>query len=228
MSKRDTQSAVIYARVSTEEQRHGSIATQIEICRQYCEQKKMDVAQVLVDEAVSGKISILDREGGAQLEPGALSRAGLAHIVLSRLDRLSRDLVDCVTFERACSRAGVSLHFCDQGGVSLDTSTPVGEMQFSMLASFAQLERRIIGERTKEALAYRRHQRKVYSRHAPFGWRKKNGELVADEEEQALIRKMHTLKKRGATIRRIAELCQRKTERKIHPSLVHRILTRGE
>ncbi len=40
--------------------------------------------------------------------------------------------------------------------LGVDTTTPAGEMVASLMATFAQYERRIIGVRTKEALAVKR------------------------------------------------------------------------
>jgi DNA invertase Pin-like site-specific DNA recombinase len=40
--------------------------------------------------------------------------------------------------------------------LGVDTTTPSGEMMANVLAVFAQFERRLIGQRTKDALAVRR------------------------------------------------------------------------
>jgi hypothetical protein len=42
--------------------------------------------------------------------------------------------------------------------LGIDTSTPQGEMMASVLATFAQFERRLIGQRTRDALAVKRAQ----------------------------------------------------------------------
>jgi DNA invertase Pin-like site-specific DNA recombinase len=42
--------------------------------------------------------------------------------------------------------------------LGVDTSTPSGEMMASVLATFAQFERRLIGQRTRDALAVKRAQ----------------------------------------------------------------------
>ena len=42
--------------------------------------------------------------------------------------------------------------------LNVDTATPAGEAMAAMLATFAQFERRLIGQRTKEALAVKRQQ----------------------------------------------------------------------
>jgi DNA invertase Pin-like site-specific DNA recombinase len=52
-------------------------------------------------------------------------------------------------------KRGWSLVALDLG---VDTSTPSGEMMASVLATFAQFERRLIGQRTKDALAMKREQ----------------------------------------------------------------------
>src|SRR5436853_2491569 len=52
-------------------------------------------------------------------------------------------------------RQGWALIALDLG---VDTSTPAGEMMANVLATFAQFERRLIGQRTKDALAVKRAQ----------------------------------------------------------------------
>lgn len=69
---------------------------------------------------------------------------------LAKLDRLSRSLLDFAGLMECSRSEGWSLVALDLG---VDTSTPAGEMMASVMASFAQYERRLIGQRTKEALA---------------------------------------------------------------------------
>ena len=62
-----------------------------------------------------------------------------------RLDRLSRSVAD---FARMLQRLPRGLVCLDLG---IDPSTPAGEMTATVVAAMAQFERRLIGERTKEA-----------------------------------------------------------------------------
>jgi len=71
-------------------------------------------------------------------------------LVVAKLDRLSRSLVDFAGLMERASREGWALVSLDLG---VDTSTPQGEMLANVMASFAQFERRLIAERTKAALA---------------------------------------------------------------------------
>lgn len=84
-----------------------------------------------------------------------LQRGDACTLVVSKLDRLSRSLVQFAELMERSRRKGWSLVALDLG---VDTSTPAGEMMASVLASFAQYERRLIGQRTRDALAVKREQ----------------------------------------------------------------------
>jgi DNA invertase Pin-like site-specific DNA recombinase len=73
-------------------------------------------------------------------------------IVVAKLDRLSRSLVDFASLLADAKRQSYNVVALDLG---VDLSTPAGEFLASVMASAAQWERRIIGQRTKDALAVR-------------------------------------------------------------------------
>ncbi|HXW80403.1 MAG TPA: recombinase family protein [Acidimicrobiales bacterium] len=71
-------------------------------------------------------------------------------IVVAKLDRLSRSLVD---FAALMARAQVGRWNVVALDLGIDLSTAAGEFMANVMASAAQWERRIIGQRTKDALA---------------------------------------------------------------------------
>ena len=85
---------------------------------------------------LSAAIQRLNKEGGA--------------LMVARLDRLSRSLQDFAEIMALSQKHKWSLVALDLG---VDTSTPVGEMVAGIMASISQFERKLIGQRTKEALA---------------------------------------------------------------------------
>ena len=91
---------------------------------------------------ISTALSLL-REGSAQA------------LVVAKLDRLSRSLMDFAGLMDRSHREGWALVALDLG---VDTSTPQGEMMANVLATFAHFERRLIGERTRAALAVKKSQ----------------------------------------------------------------------
>ena len=100
----------------------------------------------------------------AKLDPLLLERLTwlLAHgmdrgeadmLVVAKLDRLSRSMSDLTRLLGVAAKQGWALIALD---VAVDTSTPTGEAMAHVIGTFSQLERRLIGQRTKEALAMRR------------------------------------------------------------------------
>ncbi len=74
-------------------------------------------------------------------------------LVTSKLERLSRSMLDFASIMADSQKQGWAVVCLDLG---LDTTTPAGEVTANVLASFAQFERRLIGQRTKDALAVKR------------------------------------------------------------------------
>ena len=71
-------------------------------------------------------------------------------LVVAKLDRLSRSVLDFAAFMERAQRKGWAVVVLDLG---VDTATPQGELVANTFAAFAQFERRLIGQRTREALA---------------------------------------------------------------------------
>lgn len=67
-----------------------------------------------------------------------------------RLDRLGRSVTDLIDLVGRLHRADVQFRSLTEG---IDTTSPVGEFTFHLLAALAQMERRVIQERTRAGLA---------------------------------------------------------------------------
>lgn len=76
-------------------------------------------------------------------------------IIVSKLDRLSRSLLDFVHLMNRANVEGWNIIALD---MNLDLSSPAGKMLAGILAVFAEFERNLISQRTKDALAEKRAQ----------------------------------------------------------------------
>ena len=76
-------------------------------------------------------------------------------LMVSKLDRLTRSVHDATALMAKAEQSGWGLVALD---APVDTTTPQGAAMAQVLAVFAELERRLIGERTKAALAVRKSQ----------------------------------------------------------------------
>lgn len=109
---------------------------------------------VSVEEDVASGKSTAGRAG---LERAiAMCETGEADaLVVAKLDRLSRSLKDFATVVERSRERGWSVVVLD---LDIDLTTATGEMVAGVLAVLSQWERRIIGERTRAALAVKRSQ----------------------------------------------------------------------
>lgn len=135
-----------YTRVSTDEQVNGfGLEAQRNTIDQEATRRGWTVEH-FADEGVSGKTI------GPQLaEVLQLLASGQGDgLVVAKLDRLSRSIVNAANIIEAAQAQGWSLVILDLG---VDLTTAAGRMMAMNLVNFAQYERELISERTKSALA---------------------------------------------------------------------------
>ena len=147
---------VAYVRVSTDEQAAsgaGLDAQRIAIAAE-AQRRGWTVVGWHADEGISGGKGVEHRPGlAAAIEAVESGRA--AGLLAAKLDRVSRSVLDTASLMEQARRGGWELVTCD---LAIDTSTPAGEATASMMAVFSQLERRLISQRTREALAVKKAQ----------------------------------------------------------------------
>lgn len=83
----------------------------------------------------------------------ALQRCAAGDVlVVWKLDRLGRSLIDLVSLVEDLKKRGVGLKVLTGEGVAVDTTQPQGRMIFGILATLAEFERELIRERTKAGM----------------------------------------------------------------------------
>ncbi|AFZ13606.1 Resolvase domain protein [Crinalium epipsammum PCC 9333] len=217
MAKGFSNKAAIYIRVSTSEQVTEGVSLDAQLAKltTYCQQAGLEVVAVIRDEGVSAGKLLIQREGGAKLLE-MIHRKEVTHVVALKLDRLFRNAGDALSTIDRWDGGGVTTHLIDfMGGQTLDTRSPMGRMMLGIAATFAQFERDLCGQRTKDALRHKKQNRQAYSP-TPLGYVRDGSNLVANATEQAIITVIKSLRLAGKSLRAIAtELTQRglKTKR---------------
>lgn len=190
-----------YSRVSTDEQsQHGvSLDAQESKIRAYCEAISYDLIEIIREEGVSAKVPLAKRPGGERLLRLAREQKA-GSIVILKLDRLFRNASDALqTTEKL--RAG-KIELCSITE-RLDTSTPMGQFFFTITAAYAEMERALIAERTKAALAHKRDTLQIYSP-VPMGFKLDGKQLIPDISEQVVLGRIRGMRESGASLRQIA------------------------
>lgn len=140
--------ALGYCRVSTDEQGDSGagLEAQEAAIRAAVQRRGWDLVDVRTDVA-SGK-SMRRRDSlGLTLRDMEAGHADV--LVASKLDRISRSVLDFATLMETARNEGWSVVVLD---MDVDMTTSMGELVANIMISLAQWERRVIGERTKVAL----------------------------------------------------------------------------
>ena len=186
----------IYTRVSTEEglaHEFNSLDAQRESAEAYVLSQREAGWTVLPDR--------YDDPGftGANLERPALRRlladieAGRVDCLLVyKVDRLSRSLLDFARLIGEFDKRGVSLVSVTQ---QFNTTTSLGRLTLNILLSFAQFERELISERTRDKMGAARRKGKWVGGVPVLGYdiATDGGRLVINEEEARQVRAIFTL-----------------------------------
>ena len=143
--------AFAYARVSTDEQAESGLGLDAQLASAHAAitHRGWELADDVIDAGVSGSV---DPERRDALGPALVSLdAGDAEaLVVARLDRITRSLQAWADLVERSRRRGWAIVAVVE---SFDLSTDSGEMVAGMLAVVAQYERRLIGSRTRHAMA---------------------------------------------------------------------------
>ena len=172
-----------YTRLSVERDGYG-LDVQEQAIREACQGDEL--VELFRDDGFSGRNT--DRPGlRAALD--TIERGEAEALMVAKLDRLTRSIVDFGELLEWAESHGARLIVLD---MNLDTSTPMGEAMANMAVVFAQFERRMIGQRTKEALAQARARGRRISRPS-----------VADHPE--LRDRILAMREGGMTLQQIAD-----------------------
>jgi DNA invertase Pin-like site-specific DNA recombinase len=187
--------AIGYVRVSTDEQAAEgvSLAAQRAKIKAYCTLKDLELVQI-IEEGGGKSAKNLDRPGFKTVLD--LTASGQTDaVVIVKLDRAFRNTVDALTVAKDFDQRGVALHSISE---SLDTRSALGKFFFTLTAALAEMERGLISERTKAALAHKKTNGERVGK-IPVGFRlcAETGKLVKCQQERSVLARIRKWRKRG-------------------------------
>jgi len=184
----------VYTRKSTEEgleQEFNSLHAQRESAEAYIKSQKQAGWICLPQHYDDGGFT------GGNLDRPALKRLladidkGLIDSVITyKVDRLSRSLLDFAKIMETFEKRQVAFVSVTQ---MFNTATSMGRLVLNVLLSFAQFEREIISERTRDKIAAARRKGKWVGGQPLLGYDVQGSKLVVNEEEAVRVRAIFDL-----------------------------------
>jgi putative DNA-invertase from lambdoid prophage Rac len=210
-----------YCRVSTEKQANGeSLDVQRRQVEGYAMMRGFDLAEVVVEEGISGSVPVADRPAAGPLF-AKLSKGDI--LIAPKLDRLFRSALDALNVVGDMKKRGVAVHLIDLGG---EVTDGMSKLFLTIAAAFAEAERDRITERIRQPKADRKARGGYLGGIRPFGWRPgDDGELIPVAGEQEAIIEIKRLRAEGKPLRAIAEAVRAQGHKISHEG-VARVLAR--
>jgi site-specific DNA recombinase len=195
-TRRKTMRCAIYTRKSTEEgleQTFNTLDAQRDAAEAYVRSQREEGWTALADKYDDGGYT------GANMDRPALKkmlqdvRDGLVDCVLVyKVDRLTRSLLDFSRIIEVLDQHGVSFVSVTQ---QFNTTSSLGRLTLNILLSFAQFEREMIAERTKDKMSAARRKGRWVGGNPVLGYdlSDKGAALLVNEEEAARVRAIFDL-----------------------------------
>ena len=179
----------IYTRVSTDMQAEKEFnsceAQEAKIRAFISSQENMEIYRVYSDPGFTG----------ANTDRPALSamladiRQGKINLVISyKIDRLTRSPKDFYQMIEVFDKHGANFISVTE---RFDTSTPAGRLLRNIMLTFAQFERELTGERTRDKLHERAKKGMWNGGSVPLGYKNENKRLIVDEPQARLVKQIY-------------------------------------
>ena len=153
----------------------------------------------VASQRAEGWVLMRERYDDGGFSGGTLDRPGLKNliedieaglvdvIVVYKIDRLSRSLMDFAKLVEVFDRHGVTFVSVTQ---AFNTTTSMGRLTLNILLSFAQFEREVTGERIRDKFAASRAKGMWMGGHTPMGYDVASRKLVINDAEAASVRRI--------------------------------------
>lgn len=182
----------IYGRQSVDRVDSISIESQIEYCQYEVRGGKY---KTFTDKGYSGKNT--DRPKFQEMLE-AIRRGEVKRVIVYKLDRISRSILDFATMMAEFQEHGVEFVSCTE---KFDTSTPMGRAMLNICIVFAQLERETIQMRVTDAYISRSRRGFYMGGRIPYGYKKepyiidgkKTSRYVIDPAEAEVVKLIYSL-----------------------------------
>ena len=191
--------AILYLRVSTEEQGKGySLAQQLEALQEYCKVNSIEVVKVYEDRASGAS---LDRPGLDALRD-VVSAGGVDLVLVQDRDRLSREPAHVYLMKEEFQGHGTTLRSLNDRG----DDSPEGELHDAILDQLAKFERAKTVERTRRGKIRKAQEGKVVGTgKPPYGFYYEDDHYHVDPDRMPHVHEIFNRAAAGDSLYSIAQ-----------------------
>jgi len=184
----------------------NSISTQKSLIKEYCKNNRITLDRIMIDEGISGSgekikdrdsyLSLMDMVGDGMVD----------NLIVLSISRFGRNLGEIYKSVELMDKMGTKFHSVKE---NIDDSV-YGRFVLNLLGSLYEMELSILKERTRDTLKVKKENNKVYTK-SVYGFDRVEGtdDLVKNQKEDKMIRKMIRLKESGKSYGEIVNYLNR-------------------
>lgn len=213
MVKPAVRRCAIYTRKSTEEgleQEFSTLDAQREAAEAYISSQQGDGWIALPDRYDDGGFTGANTERpGLQKLLGDIQDGKIDCVVVYKVDRLSRSLLDFAQMMKTFDRHQIAFVAVTQ---QINTASSAGRLMLNVLLSFAQFERELIAERTRDKMGAARRKGKWLGSAPVLGYDvdRQNRRLVVNPDEAAQVQQIYELYLARESLRHVVDELRRR------------------
>ena len=199
------QKAALYVRVSTRYQvDKDSLPFQRKKLKEYCKLLEIDKFEIFEDDGYSGKNT--DRPRFQEMMEH-IRAGGFSHLIVWKVDRISRNLLDFSTMYKELKDHHVTFISMNE---QFDTSTAIGEAMLKIILIFAELERNMTSERVTGIMLDRAESGLWNGGLPPLGYKKdpEKKNLIPEPEEKDKVKMIFDLYEKYHSCHKVARFLQ--------------------
>jgi len=215
------QTAVIYARYSSDSQTEQSIEGQLRVCEEYAKRNNILILDTYIDRAMSGTN---DHRPEFQRMIKNSAKREWNFVLVYKLDRFSRNKYEMAMHKKTLKDNGIKVI----SATEYIPDTPEGIIFESMLEGYAEFYSAELSQKIRRGNNESRHKGNLTGGRTPFGYKRVDKKAVIDEERADVVRYVFEKYAAGVFVKDIIAELQKKGityyGKKFVPQTVYKIL----
>ena len=183
----------------------NSVSTQKQLINDFCNTHNIILDKIIVDEGISGSGDKTNKREGYLWVMNKIERGEIDTLIVISISRWGRNLGEIYKSVELMQQHNIKFYSIKE---NIDTSSIYGKFTINLLSSLYEMELGLISERVSDTLKVKKENGKVYSK-TPYGFDRVGNDLIENQKELKLIRKMFRLRNQNQSYNKISEYLNR-------------------
>ena len=167
----------------------------------FCNTHHITLDKIVIDEGISGSGDKTNKREGYLWVMNQIEKGNVDILIVISISRWGRNLGEIYKSVELMDKHKTKFYSLKE---NIQTDSIYGRFTINLLSSLYEMELGLISERVSDTLKVKKENGKVYSK-TPYGYDRDGKDLIENQKEKRLLRKMVSLKDKGFSYRDISK-----------------------